>query len=75
MVIGELLFSDDSRYVRDIKHNILKTVISLLSKNEFGIDYKASLLAPMVSNFLVNHTTIKNGKLSSSSKGFFLKAL
>ena len=29
----------------------------------------------MVSNILVNHTRIKNGKLSVRSKGFFLKAL
>ena len=33
MVISELLFNDDSRYLRDIKHNILKMVISLLSRN------------------------------------------
>ena len=33
MVIGELLFDDDSEYLRDIKHNLLKTMISLLSRN------------------------------------------
>ena len=63
------------RYLRNIKHINLKTGISVLSRNQSGIDYTSSSLAPMVSNFLANHTRSKKGKLSVSSKGFFLKAL
>ena len=52
----------------------LKSVISLLSINKFSADYTSSSLAPMLSNFLVNHARSKKGKLSVSSKGFFLKS-
>ena len=52
-----------------------KTVISLLSRNHFGIDYTSNLLAPMLSNILVNQTRSKKEKLSANSKDFFLKAL
>ena len=33
MVIDELLFNNDSMYLHDIKHNILKAVVSLLIRN------------------------------------------
>ena len=51
------------RYLRDLKDNNLKSAISLLSRNKFGIGHTSNLLAPMLSSFSVNHTQQVKKKL------------
>ena len=49
------------RYLRDIKDDNLKPVISQLGGNEFGIDYSSNSFAPMFSDFLVSHKRSNKG--------------
>ena len=51
------------RYLRDVKDNNLKSPISLLSRNKFGIGHTSNSLAPMLSNCSVNHTQHVTKKL------------
>ena len=53
-------------YLREMKDNSMKLVISQVSGNYFGIDYAPNLFAPMLHSFLVNK--------KKSNKGVNLKA-
>ena len=64
MVIDD--FTMTLRYLREMKGNNLKSVISQVSGNNFGIDYASNLSAPMLHIFLVNK--------KKSNKGVNLKA-